>query len=357
MIDIVIRSIRARAINVPLEYPIRTASGTVHTSPLVLIDLETDAGITGCAYIFAYIPPALQPLAHAVSSLGELLIGQPLAPVDLSMMLEKRLRLIGNQGLLRMASSGLDMAAWDALAKINEVPLTVLLGGKPRPIRSYDSHAMDGRELAIERARRSANMDFSAIKTKVGYDTLDEDLQVVSAIRAETGLNVMVDYNQSLTVPEAIRRSRALDEQGVIWIEEPTLQQDYDGYRRIGEAIRSPIQMGENWCGIDEMHKALEAGAAPLAMVDIMKIGGVTGWLAASGLAQARGIPLSSHLFQEFSAHMLAVTPSCDWLERMDIAGPIIEPTLTFADGYAHIGDLPGAGLIWREEEISRYLA
>ena len=356
MIDVAVASVRVRAVNVPLEYPIRTASGTVETSPLVLIDLETAAGITGNAYIFAYTTPALKPLAQAVAALGELLVGQALAPVDLSMMLDRRLRLIGNQGLLRMASSGLDMAAWDALAKTNGVPLAVQLGGSAKPVRAYDSHGMDGPELALERARRSEDMGFSAVKTKIGYSTLDQDLEVISALRAGTGLDVMVDYNQSLTVPEAIRRCRVLDDQGVMWIEEPTLQQDYEGHRRIGEAIRSPIQIGENWSGIDEMHKALEAGASPLAMADIMKIGGVTGWLGASGLAQAHGVPLSSHLFQEFSAHMLAVTPTCDWLERMDIAGPVIEPTLTFVDGQACPSDLPGAGLIWREEAISRYL-
>lgn len=352
-----ITGLRVRAVNVPLEYPVKTAVGLVATSPLVLIDLETDGGITGRAYLFAYLPAVLKPLAQTVRELAALVQGEPLAPVALAGLLDQRLRLIGNTGLLKMATAGIDMAAWDALAKSCGVPLVTLLGGTPRPIRAYDSHAMDGLPLAVERAARAAEAGFGGVKTKIGYATLEEDIAVVRAIGAATDgrLAIMVDYNQSLTVPEAIRRARALADEGVHWIEEPTLQQDYAGHAAIRAATTVPVQMGENWFGTDEMTKALDAGACSLGMADIMKIGGVTGWLAAASLAQQRGLPLSSHLFQEFSAHVLAVTPTADWLERLDIAGPILEPQLQFIDGHAVIGDAPGAGILWREKAIAAY--
>lgn len=357
MTAIRIRGLRVRAVNVPLEFPVNTAVGLVASSPLVLIDLETDAGVTGSAYLFGYIPAALKPLAAAVREIGALVVDQPLAPLTIDALLDQRLRLIGNTGLLRMAASGIDMAAWDALAKSHRVPLARLLGGTPRPIRAYDSQSMDGVQGSTERAVKAAEAGFSAIKTKIGYPALADDVAVIRSVRRATEgrVSVMVDYNQSLTVPEAIHRGRVLDHEGVAWIEEPTLQQDYAGHARIAAAIRTPVQLGENWFGPDEMSKALDAGACALAMADIMKIGGVTGWLRAASLAQARGAPLSSHLFQEFSAHMLAVTPTADWLERLDIAGPILEPTLRYADGFAHLSDEPGAGIIWREEAIARY--
>lgn len=352
-----IKNIKVRAVNVPLEYPVRTAVGIVAVSPLVLIDLETDAGITGSAYLFAYIPAALRPLAQTVQELGVMVQNEPLAPVELARLFDLRLRLIGNTGLLKMAASGIDMAAWDALAKSMNMPLATLLGGVTRPIRAYDSHAMDGEKLAAERAQRAAKAGFAAVKTKIGYATLEEDIAVINAIRRATEgrVEIMVDYNQSLTVPEAIRRGRALAQAGVFWVEEPTLQSDYAGYAMIRAAMTMPVQMGENWFGTDEMVKALDAGACSFGMVDIMKIGGVTGWLAASGIAQQRGLPLSSHLFQEFSAHLLAVTPTADWLERLDIAGPILEPQLKFIEGMAIMGEAPGAGIIWREDMIKTY--
>ena len=123
--------------------------------------------------------------------------------------------------------------------------------------------------------------------------TLAEDLAVIRSMRRAVGddFAIMVDYNQSLGVPAAIRRGLALQELGVAWIEEPTLQYDYAGHQRIQSALDVPVQMGENWFGPEEMFKALNAGACRLAMPDAMKIGGVTGWLRASALAQQFGLP------------------------------------------------------------------
>ncbi|NBA93635.1 enolase C-terminal domain-like protein [Pseudomonas sp. R5(2019)] len=352
-----ITGVKSRAVNVPLAYPIHTAVGTVATAPLVLLDLITDAGVTGHAYVFAYTPSALKPLKQMIDEVARLIEGEPLAPHDIEHALSKRFCLLGFTGLVRMAAAGIDMAAWDALAKVQKLPLAKCLGGSLRPIKSYDSHSLDGERLATERASLAAEAGFKAVKTKIGYSTLAEDVRVVRSMRAEVGqdFDIMVDYNQSLGVAEAIRRGQALQDEGVTWIEEPTVQYDYAGHAQIRKALRVPIQLGENWFGPEEMFKALSAQASDLAMPDLMKIGGVTGWQRASALAQQFGLPVSSHLFQEFSAHLLAVTPTADWLERLDIAGAVTEPTLVFENGHAVIPDLPGAGIIWREEQITKY--
>ncbi len=343
--------------NVPLECPIKTAVGLVGSAPLVVIDLETEDQITGCAYLFAYIRPALKPLAQAVQELGEIVVGQPLAPLAIDQQIEQRLRLVGHTGLLRMASAGIDMAAWDALARSHELPLCEFLGSQTKSIRTYDSHSMDGAELGAKRAVLAAEMGFTAVKTKIGYGSVEEDLAVLHAVRTATGdrIGIMVDYNQSLDVPEAIRRGRILDQENLLWIEEPTLEGDYQGHARISGAIRTAVQMGENWLGIKEMSSALDAGACSFGMLDIMKIGGVTGWLRASSIALLKGLPLSSHLFQEFSAHLLAATPTAHWLERLDIAARIVEPNLVFKDGKAFISDRPGSGITWIESKIAEY--
>ncbi|PVX85871.1 enolase C-terminal domain-like protein [Paraburkholderia unamae] len=357
MDDIKITGLRVRAVNVPLQYPVKTAVGVVATSPLVLIDLLTNAGITGNSYLFTYTPLALKPVQQMVEELAAVVEGMSLAPHEIGRVLQSRFRLLGNTGLVRMATAGIDMAAWDALAKAHTLPLVELLGGTARPLPAYDSHSMDDVELAVKRAHDAAQQGFAAIKTKIGYPTLEHDLRVIRAIRDVVGesVQIMVDYNQGLTVPEAMRRGRAVGEEGVTWIEEPTLQHDFVGHAAIRNALRAPVQMGENWFGPDEMSKAIAAAACDFCMPDLMKIGGVSGWLQASALAEQHSLPMSSHIFQEFSAHLLAVTPTCHWLERMDLAGPILEPVLQFKDGKAHFGTEPGAGIIWREGEIERY--
>lgn len=350
-------SLQARAVNVPLEYPIRTSVGIVDTSPLVLIDLHTDQGAVGRAYVFTYTPLALEATRRMILSLGELWVGQFVAPVELERRLAARLRLLGKTGLAAMACAGLDMAAWDALAIARRVPLVELLGGQRRLIPAYDSHSMDGEVLGVERASRAAAQGFRAIKTKLGYASLAEDLSIVRALRKAAGDEValFVDYNQSLAVPDAVTRIRALAAEGVAWVEEPTLQEDYAGHAHIRRTAEVPIQMGENWFGPEEMAKALAARATDLAMPDAMKIGGVTGWLRASALAHAYGIPMSSHIFQEVSCHLLAVTPTAHWLERMDLAGPILAQPLRFRDGMAEIPDEPGCGLAWNEEAVQQF--
>ncbi|CAG8863219.1 Mandelate racemase [Pseudomonas fluorescens] len=358
MSDILITGLRSRAINVPLAYPVHTAVGTVDTAPLVLIDLATSAGVVGHSYLFAYTPVALRSLKQLLDDMAQLVVNHPLAPVDLEALLAKRFCLAGFTGLIRMAAAGIDMAAWDALAKAHDMPLVRMLGASARPVPTYDSHSQDGEKLATVRAVTAAEAGFRAVKTKIGYPTLDHDLAVVRSIRNAVGddFDIMVDYNQSLDVPAAIKRGKALQDLGVAWIEEPTLQYDYAGHQRIQQTLDIPVQMGENWLGPEDMFKALSAGACRLAMPDAMKIGGVTGWLRASALAQQFGVPMSSHLFQEISVHLLAATPTAHWLERLDLAGSVIEPTLEFVDGKAVIPDLPGVGIIWREKEIERFL-
>jgi mandelate racemase len=87
-----------------------------------------------------------------------------------------------------------------------------------------------------------------------------------------------------------------------------------------------------------------------------MKIGGVTGWLRAAALAEARGLPVLSHLFPEISAHLLAVTPTGHWLEYIYFASPVLQQPLKVEKGHAIISDNPGSGIDWNESEVSRYL-
>lgn len=354
-----VTQVRARAVNAPLEYPVRTSMGDVSSSPLVLIDLLLEDGTVGHAYVFTYTPLALESTCSLVRTLGQELVGQPLSPYAFDAHFSRRLRLLGRTGLVTMACAGLDMAAWDALARLHALPLAELLGGQVKPIPAYDSHSMDGEEIGLLRAGRAVEAGFRAIKIKIGYRELAEDCRIVELIRRRIGDEValMVDYNQSLSVPEAITRIGALRQFGLAWVEEPTLQEDYAGHARIRAATGMTIQVGENWCGAGEMQRALDAGACDLGMPDVMKIGGVTGWLKAAALAELRGLPMSSHIFQEISAHLLAVTPTAHWLERMALADRILQTPLAFENGAARPSRAPGTGVSWDESAVARYRA
>jgi mandelate racemase len=355
-----VRDIRARPVNVPMRLPLQTSGGTVGIAPLALIDLLTEEGVTGSTYLFCYTPLALRPVVQVIENLAPFLTGNPVVPAEIDRKLQRQFRLLGAKGIVGMALAGIDMAAWDALAKAAGMPLVRLLGGAPRGVPAYNSNGLGiiGPERAYAEAEKLAD-GFSAIKVRLGYADAMADVEVVRAVRRAIGEDVrlMSDYNQSLSVPEAITRIQVLAGEGLDWVEEPTLADDFAGHAQIRAKSKVPIQMGENWWGPHEMAKCVAAGGSDLAMPDAMKIGGVTGWLRAAAIAESAGLPVSSHLFPEVSAHLLAVSPTCQWLEYVDWANPILKEPLRVEKGQAVIADVPGTGIAWNEKAVKRYLS
>jgi mandelate racemase len=356
--ELTIGRLRARAVNVEMDRPVQTSGGMIATAALVLIDLETREGTTGCAYVRAYAGFALEPLRRLVENLGAALVGDVLAPLEIERKLQGMFRFLGPQGLTGIAASGIDMAAWDALARANDLPLVELLGGKKVRVPAYGSLRTMHPEGVVEEARELYEMGFDAYKVKVGLGDVQADLEAVDAVRGMVGEEALlaVDYNQSLSVTGALERLRVLDEEGLWWIEEPTRADDFAGHARIAQEARTPICLGENWWGPHELQESIDARACDYGMPDAMKIGGVSGWLRAAAIAEPSGLPLTSHVFPEVSAHLLAVSPTAHRLEYLDHAGPILQEPIKIESGHALVPEGPGIGLEWDEDAVGRYL-
>jgi mandelate racemase len=345
-----------RPLDLALSKPVETASGTMATAPVVLLDIFTEEGITGRSYMRVYTPLALGPLAKLVQNLEATLAGANADPGAVAIKLERTFRLLGPQGLTGIAAAGIDMALWDACAKARNLPLVRLLGGAPKPIEAYASLRSMSPPAAASEAAQLCELGFRSLKVKIGRGTIDDDLATIRAVRHAIGdePRLMVDYNQNLSVNDAIQRARVLDNEGLYWIEEPTRADDFEGHARIAAAAKTPIQLGENWWGPHDMQKSIAVKASDHLMLDVMKLGGVSGWLAAAKLAAQAELPASSHTFPEFSVHLLGVTPTCHLLEYLDHVGPILEQPVRLVNGYAITPDRPGAGIEWNEPLISR---
>jgi mandelate racemase len=356
--NLTIKDITARAVVAPLKRPVRTAVGTIPSAPLVLIDVLTEQGAAGRSYIFAYTPAALLPLARLVREIAEELKGKSVAPVVRMREFDRRFRLVGWQGLIGMAVSGLDMAFWDAIARTLDQPLATLLGGAPTALPAYDSYGMIDPKADEKTILASVESGFRGIKIKLGEGDLETDVKTMRAVRAMIGpaVSLMVDYNQSLDPAEACRRIARLAEFDPCWVEEPVKAEDLEGHARVRAASSVPVQTGENWWFPRDMAKAIAVRASDFAMLDVMKIGGVTGWISAMGQAEAASLPISSHIFVEASAHLLTVTPTAHWLEYLDIAGAILtEPQRAIKGSVTAKG--PGLGLEWDESAVARFTA
>jgi mandelate racemase len=354
-----LRRVRATGVDVPMKLPLGTSAGTIRSAPLLLIDVETEQGITGRSYLFCYLAAAASAIAAMLAEVERCVKGERIAPAELWEKLARRFKLVGVQGIVRMAMSGFDVACWDALAVSAGVPLVTLLGGQPRAIPAYNSNGLGlmAPEAAADEAEGLLEGGFGAVKLRLGNAAFDADLAVTRAVRKRLPENVklMADFNQALSVAEAIRRGRALDGEGLYWIEEPIRHDDFRGCAEVARALETPVQIGENFSLPEQMAEALSAGACDCVMPDVERIGGVSGWQRAARLAAASGIRMSSHLFPEVSAHLLAVTPTCHFLEYVDWANPILAEPQRIVNGAAVIPDRPGTGVSWNEDAVKRY--
>ena len=355
-----ITKVRSRALMVPIKRPPIAASGAIANAALVLVDLETDGNITGRAYLFAFMPSMLKSTVACVEAVGEMIRGDPVAPLAIDSKLRKRFTLLDAHGILGQALAGIDMAVWDAHAKAANMPLVCVLGSEVQPVRAYNSCGLwiqDPASVADEAGELLAEGNFNAVKVRIGHSRFKDDLATIRNIKKRIGddVHLMSDFNQSLTANEAILRGRALDDEGLYWIEEPVRHDNYAGCAKVASEVRTPIQIGENLLNALEMQKAIAANAAEYYMPDVQRIGGVTGWLRAAALAHTHGLDMSSHLFPEVSAHLLAATPTCHWLEYVDWVHPILVEPNEVKDGHVLIPDRPGNGIEWDEDAVRRY--
>src|SRR5712692_1107027 len=354
-----IRSLTTRGMLVPLKFTLGTSAVIVKAVPLLLVDLLNEDGVTGRAYAFCYRRSGAVAISSHLSEAADLLKGKRVTPFDVAQTLSRQFALLGVTGSVRMALSLIDMAMWDAMAQMHAVPLSSLLGSRPKPLLAYDSRGlglMDPDRLA-EETKTLLESGLRAVKLRLGYPSLSEDLAALNAVRrgiSRDHVEIMVDYNQALTSAEAILRGRELEKEGIYWLEEPIAHEDYEASAAVARELRVPLQIGENFNGPEGLLRAIRVQASDYVMADVARIGGVTGWLRAAGVASAHGIEMSSHLMPEVSAHLLCATPTAHWLEYVDWADAIIEEPLKIRDGMVLTSEKTGSGISWDEAKLKR---
>ncbi|MFC0401971.1 enolase C-terminal domain-like protein [Paraburkholderia rhizosphaerae] len=354
-----IRSIDAVAVSVPMNRPLGTSAQSIRNAPLLLVTLLTEDGIRGRSYAFCYVESVARSLQVIVRDLNDFLAGHDVAPIDLSASIARYFKLTGLYGPLLMVASAIDSAAWDVLSIAAGVPLAVQLGGSIRPVQAYNSNGLGlmPAGAAADEAEQLVSAGFSAVKMRLGRPRFADDLIALRAVRKRLSddIAIMVDFNQALSFPAAMQYCPQLDDEGVYWIEEPIRHDDFEHLAMVAAATKTPLQLGENLVGLPPVFDSLKANATDYLMFDVDRIGGTSGWRSAAGIAAAAGRPVSSHLFPEISAHLLAATPTAHWLEYVDWANPLLEEPLRISDGKATPSDHPGNGLSWDADAVKQY--
>ena len=355
-----LKDVRVRQVVVPLKRHVVSKVGLFSDWPLILIDLYTNEGIVGHSYLEPYLKQAARYIVPAIEDLAQAARGRPVAPFDAYRSAIGSLHLIGREGVSLIAVSGLDMAAWDALAKAAGQPLAAFLGGTVGPVPAYNSNGLwltPLDTLAAEAAALVAEGGFKGLKLRLGRPTVREDVAAIRAVREGAGAEtrLMCDFNQGLSLGDALVRCHALDDAGLYWFEEPTTYDNIPGYAQLARELKTPVQLGENFYGPRMLYQALLAGAGDYFMPDLMRIGGVSGWLRAAAITGAAGIPMSTHLYPEIAAHLMRVTDTAHWLEWQDWADPILAEPFPVKDGQVMVPDRPGHGIAWNEKAVAKF--
>ncbi len=356
-----LHSLQLRVVSVPLRRPIvsNPIVGRFTEWPFILVDLRTHEGVVGRAYLEPYVLGSARYIVPAIEAAAERLGNSPLAPIDAYRGSVQALNLHGREGVSIIAAAALDMAIWDAIARAANQPLAVALGGSVGPVRAYNTNGLwllPPDELAEQAHSLVEEGGFGAIKMRFGRPTLAADLEAVRIVREAIGpgVRLMSDFNQGLDRAEALWRLHALDDEGLQWFEEPLQFDDLEGSAQLARELKTPIQIGENIYGPRGFWRAVQTQAADLYMPDLMRIGGVTGWMRCAAIAGAAGLPLSSHLYPEVSAHLLRVSETADWLEWRDWAHPLLAAPFEVKDGMVIVPDRPGSGIEWDEAAVMR---
>lgn len=357
-----ITGVRIRRAIAPVRRVLNTRVGRFTKGPFLLIDLELKGGGVGRVLGFTFMPIGLKVVPILLEALVEAVKGRKITYADAPAVhdfCQKSVTHMGHEGVAQMALSMLDMALHDALAREAGVPLYSLLGGSNAPLPTYHSCGL-GIAEPQDVAREAKDMlvehgGFTHMKLRMGRNDAAGEVAAYKAVRSAIGPDVLIscDFNQGLPAAHALETCRAIDGLGLAWIEEPVAYDDYDTQARLSTKLGTPISIGENWWSWRVGKAAIEMDACDYVMPDLLRIGGVTGWMRLARVAQSRAVPFSSHLSPDYSAHVLAATPTKHWLEFMDWGQDLIRDPLVPVKGFTTPRDTPGTGLEWNEKAIA----
>jgi len=317
-----ISDIRTHLLSVPYVDPPQVGFLQLENIDLLVVEVELASGIVGTGHLHP-LAGGMRTLEMCVQEmLKPLLIGEEAHDVEaLWSRMWHSTFIQGRMGITVMAMSALDIALWDAVGRAENKPLWQLWGGRPDPLPIYGSGCFRGlgHDGMIEKAERFVSQGFRAIKMQAAHMfTHDEDVANVRDMRATLGdeVEIMVDVNQGWTAEDAIVVGRQLDEYGLTWLEEPVIADDFDGYHKVAEEIRTPVVGGENHFTHHDMKPFFASGKVPILQPDLMR-GGYTELKVIAEHAARAGLKIAPHLFPELSSHLIASIPNPSWLEYM----------------------------------------
>jgi len=357
-----IRSVDVKVLKLPLDQPYTAGGRAVGANWHVMAEITTEDGVTGFGYIVALNQMFIGTVAEATRELAPLLTGMSVAEPEAAWRKMGRAGdWVGPGGLLHYAIAPLDIAIWDAFGKTLGQPVSRMLGGARDRLPVYASdgfwYSLSLDDLAAS-ARQAFDAGFRAVKLRVGNEKHpDGEVARVKAVRDAVGpsVSIMTDATESWSVDRAIRTGKALQEAGVVWIEDPVSHTDIAGMARVTAALDVPVATGEHLYRIADFTRLLEARGTGIALIDLGRIGGVTPWRHVASLAHGFGVPVGGHVLPEIHVHLLTAVPNAQVVEYVPRSAALLRKMPAISDGTLVVPEGGGFGLELDHDAVRRF--
>lgn len=336
-------------IELPLAKPIKTAIHDMRSVGCVLVRIKVD-GIEGQGYCFALNGERIKAFDEIIKSYAPLVVDQALHQIEgIWQNIWQSVNAMGQSGMTIGALAAVDTALWDAYGKALDQPLHHLFGSCRDRVKTYASgglwlsQSID--ELTAE-ADAFIQQGFRSMKIRVGKADWREDVQRVKALRAAVGdqIELLSDVNQGLTVKQAIRLARELEQFNVAWLEEPVAAHDLEGHAEVRSKVDMPIASGETVYTRYAILDMIKAKACDILMPDLQRMGGLTEMRKVAALASSFNLPISTHIFTEQSLCIAGSAPNCISVEHMPWFADLFQEAMEIVDGDLMIPKRPGTG-------------
>ena len=357
-----IQKVIVEVLQTPVQFEYAAAGQTMNYNFHVLVRIRVEGGIEGIGFNVITRATLLKSLAHACAALGELLIGMNALDIEACRSkMEKAGEWFGPGGMISMAISPLDIALWDIKGKVAGMPLYRLLGACRDRVPTYASDEMwysVSTDELVQAARRHVAHGFDKLKLRLGHEaTIAAELRRVRAVQDAVGpdIQLMVDIAEVWGFHQAVTGGRALQEAGIMWLEDPVNHQDEASLAHIAQVLDIPVTGGEHLYGLPQFSRLLEARAVDVAIIDLGRVGGITPWLKVAGMAEAKGVPIAGHVIPEVHAHLLAAIPNGHMVEYMPRSEAIFKTHVKHEKSCLLAPTAPGIGLELDEAACAKY--
>ena len=327
-------------------------------TPMVRITDAEGAVGTGYSYTIGTGGPSVVALLE--HTLAPALIGQDadcIQQIWHRLLFRTHATAVG--AITSLALAAVDTALWDLRCRRAGLPLWKMAGGAKASVPVYSTEGgwlhIEPQAL-IDDALAMQAQGVRGSKVKIGRPHMSEDRARLLALRQAVGpaYEIMTDANQAVTLPEAVRRAKVLEEAGVAWFEEPLPADDVDTHRRLATTTHVPIAVGESLYSVSQFKDYLQSGACSIIQADVARVGGITPWLKIAHLAEAHNVPICPHFLMELHVSLVCAVQNAPWLEYIPQLGAIAPESLNITDGLASPSPAPGLGIAWDWEAIAR---